>query len=139
MYKCKMTEIFYKNSSYYYSSKPRQQVHNNQGMDFYLKYRQYTIIKQCKKKSPTCHVVLFKRYYVVYHHLTLKKCCKCLMFNTILPDNVPRASFIYVRRLQLRMNINEHPLIRNTTLFCLKQYIYMNQLYKLSDSMCSVA
>lgn len=94
-------------------------------MDFYLKYRWYTIIKQCKKNSPTCHVVLFKRYYVLYHHLTLKKCCKCLMFNTILPDNVPRASFIYVRRLQLRMNINEHPLIRNTTLFCLKQYIYI--------------
>lgn len=56
MYKCKMTEIFYKNSPYYYSSKPRQQVHNNQGMDFYLKYRWYTIIKQCKKFSnlPCC-------------------------------------------------------------------------------------
>lgn len=64
---------------------------------------------------------------MVYHHLTLKKCCKCLMFKMILPDNVPRASFIYVRRLQLRMNINEHPLIRNTTLFCLNNtYIWIN-------------
>lgn len=138
MYKCKMTEIFYKNSPYYYSSKPRQQVHNNQGMDFYLKYRWYTIIKQCKKKILQL-AMLYNANVIMYHLQTLKKCCKCLMFKTILPDNVPRASFIYVRRLQLRMNINEHPLIRNSTLFCLKQYIYMNQLYKLSDSMCSVA
>lgn len=76
---------------------------------------------------------------MIYHILTLKKYSKCLMFNTILPDNVPRASFIYARRLQLRMNINEHLLIRDTTLFCLKQCIYMNQLYELSASMCSVA
>lgn len=33
------------------------------------------------------------------------------MFNMILPDNVPRSSFIYARWLQLRMNINEQPLI----------------------------
>lgn len=70
-------------------------------------------------------VVQYKRYYVIYHILTLKKYSKCLMFNMILPDNVPRASFIYARRLQLRMNINEHLLIRDTTLFLFKtMHIY---------------
>lgn len=70
-------------------------------------------------------VVQYKRYYVIYHILTLKKYSKCLMFNMILPDNVPRASFIYARRLQLRMNINEHLLIWDTTLFLFKtMHIY---------------
>lgn len=59
------------------------------------------------------------------------------MFNTILPDNVPRASCIYVRRLQLRMNINEHPLIRNTTLFCLYESIVQTFRFYVFSSVTS--